>query len=505
MDVYTERYPYPLALSLVCRHWRAVSLAAPTLWTNIRISDYYSENVKAEVSTYLERSKTCPIFLTWCFESGQRKIDAEVVFNELIIPCAGRWQRITLIAESGAVPDALVTAMGSLDFPVLQDIEIACLSERHVSPSDLTLCRNAPLLRRCRLQSIASLPPLPSNLVVLDWEFQAPWADPFDIDPLLQFLPHVAHSLEHLRFCPSSSEILPSSPGPRIPLPNLKSLNVKLSHIIVEHVLTPNLTHLTVVLSPEANARKVAKMFDGFSAPKLQVIQFYRTPLLPLLDSHDLPSMFPQLESIVCYFCTEESAIVPLLLPPTPKKPSSLQKASKYQPKRREVANPFPNLKELAISDMTVWTSVQAAIEKRLKNGDKSLRKIHLPKGDMPESIMSHLTRWLPKQGIELVQYESQDFPMTSIPDFHDEFFQEEVFLFGIVQGGDWEDDDDDDYDDDEEDFDYWEERLMDYPDYELPNEYVEGLGWNDYDDEDGDEDEDEDEDEEEEDDFYEG
>jgi hypothetical protein len=37
----------------------------------------------------------------------------------------------------------------------------------------------------------------------------------------------------------------------------------------------------------------------------------------------------------------------------------------------------------------------------------------------------------------------------------------------------------------------------MDYPDYELPNHYVERLGWNDYDDED--------EDEEEEDDFYEG
>ena len=40
---------------------------------------------------YLERSKACPVFLTWFTESEQFHIDVLGVIEDLIIPEAERW------------------------------------------------------------------------------------------------------------------------------------------------------------------------------------------------------------------------------------------------------------------------------------------------------------------------------------------------------------------------------------------------------------------------------
>ena len=495
-DARNEEYLYPVALSHVCRHWRTVALGAPTLWTNIRILEYYTEEKREAARIYLERSKTCPIFLTWFTEPGQSYTDVPGVIEDIIIPGAERWQRITLIAGNIVIPDALLVAMEPLDLPLLQDVEISCVPLLQPFSPKRTLCRTAPLLRRCRFRDIPSLPPLPSNLVVLDCVFLAFGSAEFDLDPLLEFLPHVAHSLEHLRFGPPPTSKVKFTPRtPRIPLENLKSLLITDSHIIMNHILAPNLTYFVAFHPPDADAKEAAGIFDGFSAPKLQSIQFHKTPLLPLLATHDLPSMFPQLESILLSDCTDESAFVPLLEPPKPKKPSSLKKASKYPPKHRKVDNPLPRLKELTISDMTMWASLQGAIEKRLKNGDKSLRKIQLPKEEATEVIMPHLRQWLPAQGVELVLYEPGELP-RSTPEFQDKFCDEENRLFFDIsmEGSEWDDDDDDD------DYDYWQERAMSRPDYELPSYLDPHQYWDEF--YDGYDEEDEDEDEE--DDFYE-
>lgn len=491
-DAYKEKYRYPVALSHVCRYWREVAVGAPTLWTSIRILARYTEVTTQAALIYMERSKTCPIFLTWFTDPT----DVLAVIGGVIIPGAERWQRITLIAGSKIAPDALLAAMEPLDFPILQDVEISSCGPfvEPFSPKS-TLCRNAPLLRRCRFRDTYSLPPLPSNLVVLDYVFSAHGSTEFDLDPLLAFLPHVAHSLEHLRFEPPPTSKVKFTPHtPKIPLDGLKSLIATDSHVIMNHVLTPNLTYFVAFHPREAGEREAAEMFEGFSAPKLQSIQFRRFPLLPFLTTYNLPSMFPQLESVLLSDCTDESAFISLLEPPKPKKPSSLKKASKYQPKQRKVENPFPHLKEFTISDLTTWTSLQSAIEKRLKNGDKTLRKIQLPMEEGPESIMSHLRQWLPKQGIELVLYKPGELP-GSTPEFQDEFCDEEDYLLFemSMEGSEWDDDDDED-----DDYDcYWEERAMSRPDYELPSyldphQYWDGF-YDGYDDEEEEEYDDED------------
>ena len=470
LEDYNASYPYPVALSHVCRHWRKVALGAPTLWTDIRIVQYETEEIREATRVYLERSKTCPIFLTWFPDRDQPYTNARGVIDDLIIPRVERWQRITLVAEICTATDALLTAMEFLDFPILQDLEIPCMLKR--PSSNTTFCRNAPLLRRYRVHECwdtPPLPPLPSNLVVLDFTFSAAGSMDLDLDPLLEFLPHVAHSLEHLRLgLHPLSEIRVTPRTSKIPLEHLKSLLIKGSHVITDHISTPNLTYLTV--SCPHGVVDAVKMFKGFSAPVLRSIQFFDTLLRPILDAHHFPSTFPQLESATLSGCTDELSFVLLLEPPESKKSRSSQKA----PEHGEVQNPFPNLKELTISDMTIWTSLQAAIEKRLKNGDKTLRKIRLPKGEATEAIMPHLRRWLPARGIELVLYEPGELS-TSTPEFQDDFCDEEARLFlDMMELTGWEqyseeDDDIDDYwdgfydgyDEDEDDDD--DDDLYDY------------------------------------------
>ena len=65
LEAYTDTFRYPIALSQVCRRWRAVVLDAPALWTNIDVPEYHTEEAKEAARIYLERSKTYPIFLTW--------------------------------------------------------------------------------------------------------------------------------------------------------------------------------------------------------------------------------------------------------------------------------------------------------------------------------------------------------------------------------------------------------------------------------------------------------
>jgi hypothetical protein len=425
-DTYTGVYSYPVALAQVCHHWRAVVLGAPTLWSNINIMEYTTDKSKVAAHTYLELSKMCPLFLTW-FSHEQTNINVQEVINNLVIPFAERWQRITLIAHDEEAPNALLTAMETLDFPNLRDIEISSYFMR-LSPSELTLARSAPLLRRCRLDSFPSLPPLPSRLVVLDYLLTALNAEPVILDPLLDFLPHVAHSVEHLRFRSINFQVLVTPRRSRILLQQLKSLLVEDSHIVMNHVLTPNLTYLAVIHPQNADAHKIAGMLDGFSAPKLHTLQFYRTPLLPLLASHHLPSMFPQLESVIIDNCINEPAFISLLVPPGLKKPlSDLQSGLKY----RQVKNPFPKLKELtmSVSDTRHLISLQAAIRGRFKNGNRSLRKVLLP-DTIPRQARSFMKQWLRERKIELVQYEDGKWLIPTPPEFQDDINEEEFRYF---------------------------------------------------------------------------
>ena len=251
----------------------------------------------------------------------------------------------------------------------------------------------------------------------------------FDLDPLLEFLPHVAHSLEHLRFEPPTASKVRFTPRTsRIPLEHLKSLLIKDSHVIMDHISTQNLTHFTA--SRPHDAIYVAKMFEGFSAPMLRSIRFHNAPLLPILNAHNFLPIFSQLESITLSGCTRELAFALQLEMLEPKESTSSQKA----PKHRDVQNPFPNLKELTISETRIWTS-------------------RWTKKEAIEAIMPHLRRLFPVQGIKLVLCGSREVS-TSTPEFQDDFCDEEARLFQIMRQR---------YMEDEDAIQYWDELYDGY------------------------------------------
>ena len=280
---------------------------------------------------------------------------------------------------------------------------------------------------------------------------------PLNLDRLFEFLPHVAHSLEHLRFGSFISEVSDASRRYRVDLKNLKSLVVLNPPTTMDCIRTPNLTHLSLVHLPCGDGQKVAEAFNGFSAPNLRSIRFSKTPLLPLLTSYDFPLKFLNLESVVFLHCIDESAFVPLLEPTEIKGPSPSQLGSKCLSTHQKMKNPFPKLEELVMSDGKDWTSLQVAIEKRLENGDRSLKKIQLQNsGCNLDTIMLHPTQWLAMRGIELVLYRPVGWSMFAPSVFRDDPYMEEFQLFGDYSHTPDGDDDEDlcNYDNDY-DYDY--------------------------------------------------
>lgn len=419
--------PYPVALVRVCRLWRAAVLSTPLLWTNINIIEYSTPNSKGAVDTYMERSGTCPLFLTW-FSYWKPPPNPREVIQGLIIRHAERWQRITVVAYEKGIVDALLAAIGTCTFPILRDVEI--VSSMQTSPSNFTVCQNAPSLRRYKLGNITSLPPLLSNLVVLDYTLLSSDTKPVNIDPLLDFLSHVTHSLEHLQFSPSLCPVLVTPRNSRISLQNLKSLTVTDSHAIMSHILTPNLVYFAAVRPYDI----VDEMFKDFSAPKLQSLRFSRIPLLPLLASHHLPSMFPQLESIFAADCTGDSALVSLLGSPEPKEIPNSRKGSKSPPNHWRVENPFPKLKELAIwlSSLEDLTSLKAVMKERLEKGSKSLRKVQLPKEVSREacSFQENLGQWFRERDIDFKLVERVGWQIPAPPELQDGICDGELKYF---------------------------------------------------------------------------
>ena len=197
-----DRHIYPVALAQVCKNWRTIVLGAPELWTTIVIwMEYWIKRIKVIAHTYLERSKECLISITWLWYPAYTR----VVIHHLMTPGAKRLQRINVISvdEKGAYK--LFAAIGFLDLPFLQDVKISCL-RRKIPQGGPTSRFTPPLhLRHCRLRGVLFEfhPPFLSNqLVILDISFEGRTRGLFNFVPFLEFLPNVAHSLEHLRFGP---------------------------------------------------------------------------------------------------------------------------------------------------------------------------------------------------------------------------------------------------------------------------------------------------------------
>lgn len=86
-DQESSKPRFALVLSHVCRHWRNIALETPRLWTytKIRVIQHHLPPALELMKLYLERSKTCPIFIDidfvdiWMYYAPVLKLFEQVV------------------------------------------------------------------------------------------------------------------------------------------------------------------------------------------------------------------------------------------------------------------------------------------------------------------------------------------------------------------------------------------------------------------------------------------
>ncbi|TFK75113.1 hypothetical protein BDN72DRAFT_832423 [Pluteus cervinus] len=122
---------FEVVASHVCRHWRAISLGTPLLWSKIDISIITQRDVelknlegfKTKLSIYLTRSSTCPVVIFL-------KLPCSVLLDDylpILLPHANRWYRLSIDLWAGDLQeDEVLIHLGSAYTPLLQHLSITC-------------------------------------------------------------------------------------------------------------------------------------------------------------------------------------------------------------------------------------------------------------------------------------------------------------------------------------------------------------------------------------------
>ncbi|EJD55424.1 hypothetical protein AURDEDRAFT_147911 [Auricularia subglabra TFB-10046 SS5] len=328
--------PFQLAVSSVCRHWRQVALATPTLWTVMGNIDLAYGAIHLDLlRELLDRSKGAPLYITLDVDAVRLSEDEDVVPEELPIE-----QALRLSIECFKL--VMSHAWHWYDFEVeFQDESLDYLD--HFLPL-LYAAPEAPLLKRLGIfvddpsyhddepqprSLVAPTAPLfgsvrPPRLIKITlWGTPLSW-NPFIKDAILSdlaclelglFFEHCAPTMDEyfsiiranpslerleLHYCVPPDEL---SAWPLavednvIEIPSLRELSLagfsgSIMRKIVDLVHTPNITDLRILLEPPAQEDYVP-FFEHMVAPRV---------LFPNLDRLHIEGFGPETETLARIF-----------------------------------------------------------------------------------------------------------------------------------------------------------------------------------------------------------
>ncbi|KAJ7276638.1 hypothetical protein C8J57DRAFT_1176996 [Mycena rebaudengoi] len=144
-----SRHAAPLLLTQICRLWRAIALATPSLWQSIRLTEVRHNNGNGKLlEMWLKNSSSLPLSLSFAVRDAQSLIDASLVHHH-------RWLDISV--TSGGNLEALNKTL-----PILRKVTF----HRWGRDSSGTVnIQDAPMLREAHFSFINN-----------DIDIQIPWA-----------------------------------------------------------------------------------------------------------------------------------------------------------------------------------------------------------------------------------------------------------------------------------------------------------------------------------------
>ncbi|KDR68026.1 hypothetical protein GALMADRAFT_216141 [Galerina marginata CBS 339.88] len=234
-----KELPTEVVLSHVSRNWRSWALSTPSLWADFsyRQGDCSFLAVFDRLTTYLERSKTHWLYLSFTFHVSPGNNRSDTDANDLltkIIPHAVRWRRLSIISDKRPV-EHIKHLFRSISAPNLHYLNIQIKREStSMAQSSLRAVLEAKILRGgappLRVLHLAGLnlyswlPPL-SNITTLILENPAYTLEMPEKMPWSSFIFLLKSSLENLSIAGCGNIPPPSFDIAKpIPMPHLKQL-----------------------------------------------------------------------------------------------------------------------------------------------------------------------------------------------------------------------------------------------------------------------------------------
>jgi hypothetical protein len=150
----------PLLLCSVCRRWRQVALAVPSLWSTIKLNKGHSTEF---VTTWLSRSGTLPIGVSFVLEVPRFRPRKSYKHFNILFPLSHRWQYL----ELRVLPGGTFRYLKSLSSDALPSLETLSINHEgnlwayEASPFG-NVFNSAPRLRSVDVRGVRSDPMLMS-------------------------------------------------------------------------------------------------------------------------------------------------------------------------------------------------------------------------------------------------------------------------------------------------------------------------------------------------------
>ncbi|EIN06962.1 hypothetical protein PUNSTDRAFT_126880 [Punctularia strigosozonata HHB-11173 SS5] len=165
------RIPFPVLVSHVCMHWRALALGSPWLWTDIHLTLYHGTKFWR---LYLQRSYPAALSVDLVCGPARGKHDGAMLelALHLILPHIMRWKRLTVFSDRDQVIRTLADSLKDQSAPALETLEFlhSDVSWWGEATPIQFFCGDTPSLSTIRLRNITWdwRKTSPINLTTLD-------------------------------------------------------------------------------------------------------------------------------------------------------------------------------------------------------------------------------------------------------------------------------------------------------------------------------------------------